>query len=171
MGRWRTYSEEEKQARRLTDKKLRENADALLDDPEQVAAMFRVFAALPEGSRVRSYSERNQALLFGQAEERGIALVDVDTFRGWRVRGRKVKKGARGLRIVAPKGHEQQSEQADRPDTAPITAPSTEPAPNGKDDGESLRFRMVSVFDVSQTEEAVTEADRVPADQQQARPA
>ncbi|MGH4007517.1 MAG: ArdC-like ssDNA-binding domain-containing protein [Pseudonocardiaceae bacterium] len=48
------------------------------------------------------YSVHNVATLTKQAQERGIMLSDVDSFRGWSECRRGVRKGERGLRTVAP---------------------------------------------------------------------
>lgn len=79
-------------------------------------------------------------MLTTQAEDRGMTLTDVDSFRGWIERGRCVRKGERGLRIVAPKG------------TEPPDDDSAERADQGDGEDIRVRFRMVTVFDLSQTE-------------------
>jgi hypothetical protein len=89
------------------------------------------------GPRVRGYSVRNQVLLVQQAEERGLSLRDVATYRQWRELGRAVRRGERGLRIVGYTGA----------DDAPETAEAT-PADSGSEPRN--RFRMMAVFSVDQ---------------------
>lgn len=136
MARWRGYTPEEKEARREADKQLRESANELLADPQRVEQMTQAMQRLPWTVR---YSENNLALLYSQALARGIALSDVNGHREWRLRGRRVRKGERGLRIVAPTKKRDQE---------------------GQEQGKITGFRMVSVFDISQT--VVLDEDAAP---------
>lgn len=143
MGKWRAYTPEEREARRIADKALRESAQTLLDDPARLTDM-NDYMASRVAPRIAGYSLRNQALLYTQAEARGITVTDVDSVQGWRRQGRRVITGSRGLRIVAPKGR-MDPEQAPPDD-------STDAAPAAATDRDvELRFRMVAVFDISQT--------------------
>jgi hypothetical protein len=60
-----------------------------------------------------------------------MTLTDVDSFKGWLSRGRGVRRGERGLRIVAPKGgegdpEEETGDRGTRGDTGkPRTAQAT----------------------------------------------
>ncbi|WP_280186315.1 MULTISPECIES: ArdC-like ssDNA-binding domain-containing protein [Nocardia] len=148
----KTYSQADRDARRAADEAIREEAAELLGDPEQVAQMIAQLARLTSPKLLR-YSLRNVALIFKQAADRGVTVTDVDTFKGWRQRGRGVRKGERGLRIVAPKGR-QAAEGADG-EAAEAPAEVIE-VDTTSGEGESAparaRFRMVTVFDVSQTE-------------------
>lgn len=133
------------QQRREQDQQLRDTAQAVLDDPQQQAAMD---AALSSASdRIRDYSDRNRALLYSQAQERGITLTDVGTYRQWSEAGRQVRKGERALRIAAPKG----TEQRDAESTAESDQQQQEQ--EQEQDEVKRRFRMIAVFDRSQTDE------------------
>lgn len=153
MGRrYRKYSPDQAKAVREADAAKCEAANELMEDPEQVEALLRRYAGLPSIAR---FSERNQALLYTQAEERGMTLTEVWSYGQWQERGRQVVTGAKGLRIVAFRGQE-----ATKQDDAPPPEP-----PTGDDKpGESKisnRFRMVSVFDISQTEDVGLDAEPV----------
>jgi hypothetical protein len=140
MTKHRTkYTEEQRVARDAADAAIRDNATELLTDPDAVAAMVSHLMTT-NSSKLLRYSMRNVAMLTTQAEERGMPLTDVDSFRGWIERGRCVRKGERGLRIVAPKG------------TEPPGDDSAEQADQGDGEDIRVRFRMVTVFDISQTE-------------------
>jgi hypothetical protein len=134
-----TYTEEQRVARDTADAAIRDNATELLTDPDAVAAMVSHLMATNSPKLLR-YSMRNVAMLTTQAEDRGMTLTDVDSFRGWIERGRCVRKGERGLRIVAPKG------------TEPPGDDSAEQADQGDGEDIRVRFRMVTVFDLSQTD-------------------
>jgi N-terminal domain of anti-restriction factor ArdC len=139
------YSPQQREAREQADRVLREQACALLADPDAVAAMVTQLVTVSRSPKVLRYSLRNQALLVSQAEQRGMTLTDVDSYRGWCNRGRCVREGERGLRIVAPKGTETNE------DTDPDEVISTK---DENQSGEELRvrFRMESRFDISQTD-------------------
>jgi len=133
------YTEEQRVARDTADAAIRDNATELLTDPDAVAAMVSHLMTTNSPKLLR-YSMRNAAMLTTQAEERGMTLTDVDSFRGWIERGRCVRKGEQGLRIVAPQG------------TEPPGDDSAEQADQGDGEDIRVRFRMVTVFDLSQTE-------------------
>jgi hypothetical protein len=65
--------------------------------------------------KILPYSLHNKILLAAQAEDRGITLRDVDTFHGWKHRGRQVCKGKRGLRIVRPIVYDHESTKDENP--------------------------------------------------------
>jgi antirestriction protein ArdC len=80
-----------------------------------------------------SYSLRNTLLIAQQAEERGFTATHVAGFRAWLSLDRCVRKGERGLRILAPMSVRDVDEAT----------------------GEERRrtfFREAAVFDISQTE-------------------
>jgi hypothetical protein len=147
------YSEQQRAARAAADARLFDQSTADLADPELIEQRIR--AALSGMSpRILGYSLRNQMLLLGQAEERGMSLRDVDTFNGWRQRGRQVRRGEQGLRLVRPVGLDQEDTDAapdhDEPDRSSDT---------GHNDAARVRFRFMAVFDISQTDEVVTDED------------
>jgi hypothetical protein len=155
-------------ARRAADRELRASAAALLDDPEQVAAMNRALAGA--SARIQGYSDRNRALLHLQALQRSLTLTDVDTYRGWSTRARQVRKGEKALRIVAPVGRDTDTDG----DAVGGGGQQPEPADTDSqhdwdggdegdegDEGDSKRFRMLSLFERSQTDEVLGDEDRV----------
>jgi antirestriction protein ArdC len=106
-------------------------------DPEEVARVVAHFTGYGRG-----YSERNAKLIAAQHP----AATDVAGFREWMLRGRVVRKGEHGIKILAPskygraeagKAGDGESTRADRNDDS------------GEDD---VRFVFVTVFDISQTE-------------------
>jgi hypothetical protein len=122
--RKRQYSDAERAERARLDTELLDRANGRLAGDPDFIRDFVASAVDGMSARILSYSLRNQALLADQANERGITLRDVDTFRGWRNRGRGVRKGEHGLRIIAPvglddaKGNEDQEETRDEPSDA-----------------------------------------------------
>ena len=80
------------------------------------------------------YSPRNAMLIVMQAPE----ATEVAGFKAWQARGRQVRKGEHGIRILAPAGRGEGTEP-------------TEEQPEGKP-GRQF-FRVISVFDISQTDE------------------
>lgn len=148
MARRKKYSEADRAARAAADEAIREGGDELLSDPEAVAAMVAQLARLTCPKLLR-YSLRNVALIFKQAADREMTVTDIDSYKGWRARGRHVRKGEKGLRIVAPKG----SEEGETTDSETSEQPA-EPASEADAEGGSfrVRFRMVPVFDIAQTE-------------------
>ncbi len=146
MGTRNGYSPEQRDAREQADRVLRERARELLADPAAVAAMVTQLVTVSRSPRVLGYSLRNQALLVGQARERRMTMTDVDSFRGWRDRGRCVRTGERGLRIVAPRGTDTSE------DTEPAEEINPEAGPGEPGETSRARVRMVTVFDISQTD-------------------
>ncbi|GAA1616570.1 hypothetical protein GCM10009789_83240 [Kribbella sancticallisti] len=143
----KTYTDEQRQAFQERHAALAAEADAALTDPELGA---RVAALLGGGSRLLSYSLRNQALLMKQAAERGMSLHEVDTFKGWQSRGRQVRKGEKGLQIVRPRGRDGGQEPNEADAVEAIVLPREEAA--GEEEGGKTRFRVMTVFEISQTE-------------------
>jgi hypothetical protein len=147
-SRRRAYTKQEREARAREDARLMDEARAHLADADLVAQ--RTMDALAGMSpRILRYSLPNQMLLMDQADERGITLRDVDTVRGWNTRGRQVRKGERGLRIVRPVGNETTDADPDAQQTGDKTGDQ-----GGDGGGEQVtrtRFRFMSVFEVSQT--------------------
>jgi hypothetical protein len=133
MGR-KQYTDEEKAAFKARDRALAEAADAALAAPD---AGERATALALRSPKLAAYSPRNLMMLAHQAAEAGIDLYDVDTGRGWKERGRTIRKGTKAvLRIVYPI-QRKRSQDADA-------------------DGEeaSTLFRTKAVFELSQTEDA-----------------
>lgn len=156
------YSDEQIAEFRRLDQERTDAADAVLEDP---AALERMAVALRGASaRVLGYSERNQALLWTQASEQGFRLTDVDTARGWAGRGRSIRPECKfkGLRITAPRGDRTEDRKdkdgggTDAPpkDTAPKESAGKDGAGEGGEKKRSPLFRMMSVFDIAQTQDA-----------------
>src|SRR5437899_2890508 len=89
-------SENERAAK--VDALMERLADAVaeLTDGEQWTAMLRAAA------KFHRYSFRNVMLLHTQAAERGLDLTAVAGYSTWRALGRTVRRGERGLAILAP---------------------------------------------------------------------
>jgi hypothetical protein len=94
----------------------------------------------------KALSGKNHMLVAMQCE----AATMVGGFRQWLAAGRAVRKGQAAIYIFAPCGNRKADSSA--PSSADPGAPEGEAA-------ESVRFLLVPVFDVSQTDEiAVTES-------------
>lgn len=83
------------------------------------------------------YSERNAMLIVMQSPE----ATEVHGYTEWQELGRQVPTGQHGIRILAPAG------QSDGTEAQPAT--DTTPATEGKP-GRKF-FKLISVFDISQT--------------------
>lgn len=87
--------------------------------------------------RFESYSEKNQHLIFAQRED----ATECAGFQQWKKSGRQVMKGERGIKIFAP---------------TKFIVKDEEGKPQKDENGEDKKkdgFIMVTVFDISQTEE------------------
>lgn len=142
----RPATPEQRKAARQRDAELRQLADAALADPRIGARVLELLNCSP---RILGYSLRNQALLMEQAAAKGIELRDVDTFKGWKRRGRGVREGETGLRLVAYVGEDDGEDQAATDDPE-----AWDQRPDATEDDENAhpRFRTFAVFDISQTE-------------------
>lgn len=128
---------------RLSAEERAAKVDALMDqlagavgeltDGEQWTAMLRA------ATKFHRYSFRNMMLLWAQAEERGMPLTAVAGFGTWRSLGRWVRKGEKGLAVLAP-----------------ITRRVGDDPTPGADDGSGGRVicgvRVAHVFDLAQTD-------------------
>jgi len=124
------------------ERKIRAAGRAALRDPEQVAQHAR--RAVAEGAASLSrFSLRNQMLLWVQAEEKGISLTDVDTYKGWARRGRKPARPRDYLLVTVPKrGSRKATDRQDDP----------EAEDQDEEDGPRSYF-MGRRWDISQTVE------------------
>lgn len=117
-----------------------EAVTSLVGDPEW-QAMLTTAAKFPR------YSLRNQLLIFTQAEDRGFAPTRVAGFTAWKALGRSVRKGERGLAILAPCRYRPETDESSAGDAEASTGPA------GETPARVLRgFRVAHVFDVSQTD-------------------
>lgn len=138
------YTPEQLEEFRARDAAIDQAADDTLADTDRMADIACQLVQV-SGS-IRRLSLRNQAMLFRQAEERGVTVTDVRTYRQWREIGRGVRKGSKSFKIVRPRGTETASS-----DPANAVEPA---AGDTAEQGETTRtrFRMMSVFDVADTE-------------------
>jgi antirestriction protein ArdC len=83
------------------------------------------------------YSDRNGALIAMQAEARGMTVTAVGSYRDLQAIGRQVRRGEKGLAVLAPAGSRTVRSDADDPDS-----PTKE----------RKFFKLVSVFAVEQTD-------------------
>lgn len=101
------------------------------NDPE-FAAAFATFA-----EKFPTYSQKNQALIFAQMDTATVCAG----FNKWKAEGRMVRKGEKGIKIFAPSSKIEKDEKGN---------------PVKDEKGETKKtsfFVMVTVFDISQTEE------------------
>lgn len=106
-------------------------AQEIKDNPE-TAERFNKFSR-----RFESYSEKNRQLIYLQNED----ATECAGFQQWKKSGRQVMKGQRGIKIFAP---------------TKFTVKDESGKPEKDDNGEDKKkdgFIMVTVFDISQTEE------------------
>jgi hypothetical protein len=111
-----------------------QGTDGLSEAADRFAATLTSDQVDAIAARFPQYSRRNALLIAMQRPD----ATDVTTFPGWIVRGRVVRKGERGIKIVAPRLRPRSDEGAD---------------PQPEDDRLRVRFRVLHVFDVSQTDE------------------
>jgi antirestriction protein ArdC len=114
-----------------------------LAEGEQWTAMLRA------ATKFHRYSFRNMMLLWAQAEERGMPLTAVAGFTAWKSLGRSVRKGERGLQILAPVTR-RADDKNDDVDTDDATASQPGEASSGR--RVIAGFTVAHVFDVSQTD-------------------
>ncbi len=115
---------------------LKRTIDGSLDvlakavDEVRASDMFRAY--LDVQARFHRYSWRNSMLILSQCPN----ASQVAGYRAWQKMKRQVRKGERGIRILAPCPYKREVE-----------------APNGETDTVAgMFFRCVSVFDVKQTD-------------------
>jgi hypothetical protein len=103
---------------------------------------------LDVASKFHRYSWRNQVLLAMQAQDRGLALTRVAGFHRWKERGRVVRRGEKGLAILAPLRRRLSPEEA--------ATNAAEGRPADDSDARPLMvvrgFRVEHVWDQSQTD-------------------
>jgi antirestriction protein ArdC len=117
------------QAKNIADQALERLAEALASGSS--ATLRQVLAA---SARFHRYSFRNVMLIASQRPD----ATNVAGFNAWRKLGRFVKKGEKGIVIIAPV-------PVRRDDTAPAEEPG-----ELRDTG--IRFKAAYVFDISQTD-------------------
>lgn len=108
----------------------------LLEQIGQLRTSEEWLAAMITAARFHDYSFGNWLLMWAQAEPRGATVTRPAGYRTWQKLGRQVRKGERGYRILAPM----------------IRRVSREDTKTDEPERIVTGFRVVSVFDVSQTE-------------------
>lgn len=106
----------------------------LLDQVARLRTSEEWLQAMVTAARFHDYSLGNWLLLWSQAEQRGSKVTRPAGYRAWQKLGRQVRKGETGYRILAPV-------------TRRITSED-----EGTDERMVVGFRVVTVFDVSQTD-------------------
>ena len=91
--------------------------------------------AMAKAAMFHQYSFGNWLLLAAQADSRGTTVTRPAGYRAWQRLGRNVKKGERGYQILAPMIRRTKRDSDDERDGVIVTG-----------------FRVVTVFDVSQTD-------------------
>ncbi|MEV5710145.1 ArdC-like ssDNA-binding domain-containing protein [Actinoallomurus sp. NPDC052274] len=127
----RRVSQARREAAQARDAEFIAQAEAALADP----AIGDRIVALLASPRLLGYSLRNQAWLLRQAEERGMRLTELHTYRGWQARGRQVREGEKNLKMVRR-----------------YTSGGASSEGGGGGEGGGIYFRAKSYFDISQTE-------------------
>lgn len=125
-------------ARANRERETRRKGREALRDPEHVARQARRAAAAPTTSLGR-FSLRNQMILSAQAEEKGLFLSDVDTYRGWERRGRKPARAGDYLLVTVPRGYQRK------------TADDQDDATNDDENEPPRAYFMGKRWDISQT--------------------
>ncbi len=89
--------------------------------------------ALTVAARFHTYSFANTQLIWSQSMARGVTPTRVAGYRAWRKLNRQVRRGERGLAILAPLTRKVDSEEGD-------------------EQHRLFGFKAVHVFDISQTD-------------------
>jgi len=110
--------------------------EQLLEQVGRLRTSGEWLAAMVTAARFHDYSVGNWLLLWSQAEQRGTAVTRPAGYRAWQQFGRHVRRGERGYKILAPIIRRLPAEEADDEEPRRIVT----------------GFRVVTVFDVSQTD-------------------
>lgn len=139
----------------LEQRKARRKA-AAAEKRAAIRAMRETWEKAPKAERVtaenalylaaREYTEKNRELLAMQCHARGLHVTKVQSASKWREAGRKVRKGAKALMLYAPIGEE--------------VAMSFESESAHVDIKKPKWFKLVPVFDISQTDPAEAASTR-----------
>lgn len=90
--------------------------------------------ALEVAARFHDYSFANTRLIWAQAEARGFTAIRVAGYRKWQELGRQVRKGEKGIQILAP------------------IIRNVAPEDSDEEERRVVGYRVVHVFDLSQTD-------------------
>lgn len=130
--------------------KLSEITDSIEKGIKELFASDKYKQYLQTMSRFHRYSVNNQMLIFMQKPDASL----VAGFNKWKDSfGRNVKRGEKGIKIIAPAPYKKKIEKEKLdPDTKlPLLDENGQPIKEEKEVNVST-FKVVSVFDVSQTE-------------------
>ena len=108
----------------------------LLEQVSQLRTSEEWLAAMVTAARFHDYSLGNWLLMWSQAEQRGTTVTRPAGYRTWQTLGRQVQKGEQGYRILAPMTRRVSRDDAETDEPKSIVT----------------GFRVVSVFDVAQTD-------------------
>ena len=139
-----------KSAFKSDKEKLSEITDSIERGIKELFASDKYKQYLQTMSRFHRYSVNNQMLIFMQKPDASL----VAGFNKWKDSfGRNVKRGEKGIKIIAPAPYKKKIEKEKLdPDTKlPLLDENGQPIKEEKEVNVST-FKVVSVFDVSQTE-------------------
>lgn len=139
----------------LEQRKARRKA-AAAEKRQALKAMRETWETAPKAERVtaenalylaaREYTEKNRELLAMQCHARGLHVTKVQSASKWHAAGRKVRKGEKALMLYAPVGEE--------------VAMTFESESAHVDIKKPKWYKLVPVFDISQTEPAEATSTR-----------
>jgi len=130
-----------------TADKLAKLHERIAEGVETLAGSEQWRAWLAVAARFPRYSLNNTLAIMLQAPQASL----VCGFRRWQGMGRQVRKGERGIAILAPCSYKVSPTADGEQATGPAEA--SQPGPDGVEPRRQLRgFRVAHVFDVSQTD-------------------
>jgi DNA primase catalytic core len=103
-------------------------------------------AALKVASRFHDYSFANTMLIVAEAERRGLTPTRVAGYRKWQELGRQVRRGEKGIPILAPLVRKVAGTEPDQPH------PPDADQRKEQEETRLVGFRVVHVFDITQTD-------------------
>jgi len=131
-----------------TADKLAELHERIAEGVETLAGSEQWRAWLAVAARFPRYSLNNTRAIMLQAPQASL----VCGFRRWQGMGRQVRKGERGIAILAPCSYKVSPTADGEQATGPAEAAS-QPGPDGAEPRRQLRgFKVAHVFDVRQTD-------------------
>ena len=133
--------EQRKARRKAAAAEKRAAIKAMRETWEKASKSERVTAENALYLAAREYTEKNRELLAMQCHARGLHVSKVQSASKWREAGRKVRKGEKALMLYAPIG-----EEVTESGLVDIKKPKW--------------FKLVPVFDISQTEPAEAASTR-----------
>ena len=104
------------------------------------------------GARFHQYSFNNLCLAAAQCMARGIEPQQFAGYRTWQALGRQVRRGERGLAILAPIVRRVRVDEPPEGSAPPSPAKEKDESPSAHARQVLAGFKAVAVFDVSQTD-------------------